>query len=358
MMCSNFNKEVRAGVFMQNCQTSKNGSKGFTLIELLVVIAIIAILAAILFPVFAQAKAAAKKSAALSNTKQTGTGILLYSTDYDDYFPLMHSIDPITGTYLHSFWSTPSYRLHSVPAGWGANSAFTAADAVAWHNSTFPYTKNYDIYTASGQTLYTAGFSYTTAPAGLPVTSLATNGLLNAASASEVARPSQLPLATWSNGKEAYRGYGYTPVYMICPVIGTPGNPAPVCKFNAGGVPQAGSTRSLASRQDTYECTFEGASDTTHVFGDGWLVVATDSSARFIKHPTEGFNTGNRNIPGYQYSKTADCVGDPVSAPGNLYVPARCVSAPGAGRYMSYFRPDSTFEYTIGPSGSALPCFP
>ncbi len=133
---------------MQNCQTPKNGLKGFTLIELLVVIAIIAILAAILFPVFAQAKAAAKKSAALSNTKQTGTGILLYSTDYDDYFPLMHSIDPITGTYLHSFWSTPSYRLHSVPAGWGANSAFTAADAVAWHNSTFPYTKNYDIYTA------------------------------------------------------------------------------------------------------------------------------------------------------------------------------------------------------------------
>jgi len=44
--------------------------KGFTLIELLVVIAIIAILAAILFPVFAQAKAAAKKSACLSNTRQ------------------------------------------------------------------------------------------------------------------------------------------------------------------------------------------------------------------------------------------------------------------------------------------------
>jgi len=58
--------------------------KAFTLIELLVVIAIIAILAAILFPVFAQAKLQAKKTADLSNVKQQGLGTLMYTNDADD----------------------------------------------------------------------------------------------------------------------------------------------------------------------------------------------------------------------------------------------------------------------------------
>ena len=61
--------------------------KAFTLIELLVVIAIIAILAAILFPVFAQAKLAAKKSSELSGCKQIGTGSKLYLADFDDMYP-------------------------------------------------------------------------------------------------------------------------------------------------------------------------------------------------------------------------------------------------------------------------------
>jgi len=72
--------------------------RAFTLIELLVVIAIIAILAAILFPVFAAAKGAAKQSMCLSNTKQVGIALHLYATDYDDRMPgLLAAIPPING---------------------------------------------------------------------------------------------------------------------------------------------------------------------------------------------------------------------------------------------------------------------
>ncbi len=74
--------------------------RGFTLIELLVVIAIIAILAAILFPVFAQAKAAAKKTAAISNEKQQLLGTLMYGNDYDDTcVPYFSGYNPATGGY-------------------------------------------------------------------------------------------------------------------------------------------------------------------------------------------------------------------------------------------------------------------
>ena len=91
-------------------ETSIPMKKAFTLIELLVVIAIIAILAAILFPVFAQAKLAAKKAADLSNVKQMSLGIIMYSGDQDDMYPSAYfhrafnpALGGVVGGYIH--WS-------------------------------------------------------------------------------------------------------------------------------------------------------------------------------------------------------------------------------------------------------------
>jgi len=67
---------------------------GFTLIELLVVVAIIAILAAILFPVFAQAREKSRQASCLSNERQIGLAILAYTQDYDETLPLGSYMDP------------------------------------------------------------------------------------------------------------------------------------------------------------------------------------------------------------------------------------------------------------------------
>jgi len=331
-----------------------NRKTAFTLIELLVVIAIIAILAAILFPVFAQAKEAAKKASMLSNTKQSGTGVVLYTADYDDSYPGFLPVDAATGTFVGGPYSASGlgpYRLPSVPAGWGPNAAARDSDALFWMNSVNPYMKNYELLGFGTQKLYTSGFTY---PAGisLPQTSLAANGLLNFYSTTAVASPSQNPLLGWWNGKEQYRGYGYTPIYMRCAVVGAPGTPAPPCIFNPGGTPQPGTGIGLTARQDTYEFTFDPASDTSWVIGEGFHYVSNDTSARFVKTPRTGLNTGARTHPGYEYSTIAQGVTIPG---GNVAVPARC-SDGGGGRYMSWFRPDSTYNYTLGSVGMGVAC--
>lgn len=95
----------------------------FTLIELLVVIAIIAILAAILFPVFAQAKAAAKKTQALTHAKEQGTSTFIYQEDSDDLYPL--------------WFFTNSQGVWPTIAG-GADSNV--------HYALYPYQKNYNFW--------------------------------------------------------------------------------------------------------------------------------------------------------------------------------------------------------------------
>ena len=100
--------------------------RGFTLIELLVVIAIIAILAAILFPVFAQAREAARKTACLSNTRQMGNALNMYLQDYDETF------------HKGAAMVVPAQN------GFGANNSLDGWDNWPWFYG--PYVKNVQIF--------------------------------------------------------------------------------------------------------------------------------------------------------------------------------------------------------------------
>ena len=103
--------------------------RGFTLIELLVVIAIIAILAAILFPVFAQARAKARQISDLSNTKQLALGALQYIQDYDE---------TLVSPALRSCVNTPTTAPPNLWSGrWRT-----------WPEQIYPYTKNMQIFTS------------------------------------------------------------------------------------------------------------------------------------------------------------------------------------------------------------------
>ena len=82
----------------------RRSASGFTLIELLVVIAIIAILAAILFPVFAQAREKARTISCLSNIKQTTLSAMMYVQDYDETFPINLYIGSVGGPCMVTFY--------------------------------------------------------------------------------------------------------------------------------------------------------------------------------------------------------------------------------------------------------------
>lgn len=84
--------------------------QAFTLIELLVVIAIVAILAAVLFPVFAQAKSAAKKTQSLSNLKQIGLAWTLYAGDYDDTLMRVSTRSGVKTLYWWGSWDGSTLR--------------------------------------------------------------------------------------------------------------------------------------------------------------------------------------------------------------------------------------------------------
>ena len=115
---------------------------GFTLIELLVVIAIIAILAAILFPVFAQAREKARQTACLNNVKQMGTASLQYVQDYDQtFYPHRFNCKDATGA---TQIDCPQYV--NDPAANILDASGGSRQRYYWCYMLYPYTKNYQIF--------------------------------------------------------------------------------------------------------------------------------------------------------------------------------------------------------------------
>jgi len=111
---------------------------GFTLIELLVVIAIIAILAAILFPVFAQAREKARAITCVSNMKQVGLAMIQYEQDNDEYLPFANVIDPVTNVETRWYNVVDPYIKNGTKLTTGVNAGKqTGLDGV-WHCPSFP----------------------------------------------------------------------------------------------------------------------------------------------------------------------------------------------------------------------------
>lgn len=190
--------------------------RAFTLIELLVVIAIIAILAAILFPVFAQAKASAKKAASLSNLKQLGTATQIYLADNDDVYPIYQV--PVSAGYG---WSWGSYW--AVPATWvpatNPSAAVRQMHELFVHNTVQPYMKNLTLFQEPVGTLITV---HSPSFVGSPPAQFQNqvnydyNGLLQSYSATAIASPADLPVWWNGQGKANWRAVGQANPDLMC----------------------------------------------------------------------------------------------------------------------------------------------
>jgi prepilin-type N-terminal cleavage/methylation domain-containing protein len=245
--------------------------RAFTLIELLVVIAIIAILAAILFPVFAQAKEAAKKTQDLSNIKQLGTATAIYLSDNDDQFPLGHGQDPATGVYGHN-WNK------YVPFDWAATSVPTARrfySETFYMNTLQPYVKNTQMLESPGAPRweYQATNPVAAGKNKNASTTYSYNGFLHGYSATAVAEVSKQPLLTLIQGYQAGRGWGFASPALTCDVPNIP------CGYVPGtpGVCADGGT----VNGDTGAIYVLANGSSVWAFSRGQNWAFTDTSAKF-----------------------------------------------------------------------------
>jgi prepilin-type N-terminal cleavage/methylation domain-containing protein len=331
--------------------------RAFTLIELLVVIAIIAILAAILFPVFAQAKESAKKTAALSQTKQSGTGVAIYLADADDTYPLIGAVDDgsVTGTpgaFLFGY-------VPGVPQGWDGPH-FEATDGVVYPNSTHPYMKSYEVLAGPGlqtaQNPVDGGFPPYHAPFKKPAAvNLAANGLLHNYNATAINEPSRVPML-WNGFGKKVNVLGYTGAN---PVLRCNANTGAPCRFNPDAAPQTGATLPGSQAADA---VFYGGVDpfsaSSWIWSQGMTFVMSDTSARFYRQNGNNSQYGtidaNYGVTVKNASSRVRSYTDPYTAyaqNGIGLIVNRCSSTGSLPAYSSFFRPDKNDTYTFGSNG-------
>lgn len=241
--------------------------RAFTLIELLVVIAIIAILAAILFPVFTNAKLQAKKTQSLSNLKNTVLATLMYQNNDDDLFPQGTSWVPARGEWNWNYlMPVPATQLAASEPAWKRDAAATFV-----FNAIQPYMKNNAIYECPGGTRIARTGSYTpaTIPSSLPGTTYTYNGLMNSYPSTAVANPTGAILFWHGHGKRSMIGIGYTSPWLVC---NTPGD----CVYIP---PKAGClTGGLNGQTSGY--TTNSSKTGLDVFGNTIVMAFTDGHAK------------------------------------------------------------------------------
>ncbi len=294
--------------------------RAFTLIELLVVIAIIAILAAILFPVFAQAKAAALKTQAISNMKQQGTASILYAGDYEDLLPMAF---PKAGGdypfYMYNLWIPVPQDVQR-----GDLPENVEMWSNVWINSTAPYRKSTDLVAAPGVSPEPAIFreeDFVKKPTNVGLTF---NGLLNDYPLSAVASPSALPMYTQVLGRANLKGASLATPTLVCFDGDQPcryqriANPAD-CQNSNGGFSQ------FIFLNDQPETV----SRTMWVYGHGQIWVASDTSARYRR-----MGANIKGLTDYRTDPFADYTAD--GRPGAQWRTA-------GGCHAPLFVPDSDF---------------
>lgn len=303
--------------------------RAFTLIELLVVIAIIAILAAILFPVFAQAKEAAKKTATLASAKQYGTAINIYLSDSDDTLPLGYTTTA-GGNIRYATWTPFPSGWFNDGGGWSSPVIMNQTDSY-WINACLPYVKNGQITEITGAQSAQA----VTADFALPrlkqpfKMGYSFNGLLSGYSATAAVSPSTNPLLWTGFGKLNMEGRALTNPNLQC--NGTAGAS---CRFNPDAAPMAGASTDWGDTWFWGTASFSSPASYSPPAalygGNKVIVVRLDSSAK-VQTVTAPGTTGARDV---------NTIFTSVAATGNPTDMKACRFSATGTYYTAFFRPD------------------